>query len=554
MGNYLTCFKNNIDKIINRNDEIILNDSIILKESKTFKIYNMKKLNRTQLMKIKKLYEYINQYGKPFPSDDFDPKNWTNFYPEDDPFFSIKETEKIHNHLKIYNHKNLNKIQIYQGDLNKNGERHGIGKFTVPFYVLIGMWKKDKFSGWGRISRYNGQVLEGKFINGIINGKGILIDKNKNKYIGDFINMKKWGEGKWKTNNIEYEGEFHDNKIHGKGYIKFLKFGIEYIGTFKNEQIDGYGIFKWKNGDEYEGEVKNGKIHGLGKYKYKNGKIFNGIFFNGKIADKKTAFKMLIEKKDNKNIYTLNKNNSYNNIKGINFNINSEENNIKKDLRAFINKSLRKTNKTSFKTYEFDNRDNNPYYINNYKINNIYENNQYEPIQEGPGYIDNFHYDYDDESDILYDFNFNKDIFQNDYNNFDLDNFLNTKEYETNNNREYLENNNDLQTFDNNNYKFKFEGINDNKDYINTNTNNNTYNNEEKELIDFVNNYYSEKENNKNNDDSYQIEDLLLINSIEGTQINENIKEKENKKEPEKPIDPNLLLSTYRNFGFGDQN
>ena len=551
MGNYLTCFKTNLDKIINRNDEITLNDSIKLKESKTFKIYNMKNLNRTQLMKIKKLYEYLNQYGKPFLFDDFDPKNWNNFYPKDDPFFRINDTEIIHDHLKIYNPKNLNKIQIYQGDLNKNGERHGIGKFTTPFYILIGMWKNDKFNGWGRISRYNGQIMEGRFVNGIINGKGILIDKNSNKYIGDFINMKKWGEGKWKTNNIEYEGEFHDNKIHGKGYIKFLKIGIEYIGTFKNEQIDGYGIFKWKNGDEYEGEVKDGKMHGRGKYKYKNGKVFNGIFFNGKIADKKTAFNMLLDKKDSIKILSLNKNNSSNNIKGITFD--KEEKNFKRDLRVFINKSLRKTNKTIFKALEIDN--NNDYYINNYKINNAFENNEYGPIQECPGYIDNYIYDYNDESNELYDFNFDKDIFQNNYNNFDLDNYLNIKEYEINNNNgEYLGNNDEMKEFDKNNYKFNFKGINENMEYINTNTNNNTYNNEDKELIDFVNNYYSGKEKNKNNDDSYQIEDLLLINNIEGIQINENIGEKENKKEQEKPIDPNLLLSTYRNFGFGDQN
>ena len=549
MGNYLSCFKTNLEKIINIKDEITLNDSIILKESKTFKIYNMKNFNRTQLMKIKKLYEYLNQYRKPFPLDDFNSKNWIHFYPEDDPFFSIKEREIIHNHLKIYNYKNLNKIQIYQGDLNKVGERHGIGKFTTRFNVLIGMWKNDKFCGWGRITTNNGQVMEGRFVNGIINGKGILIDKNKNKYVGDFINVKKWGEGKWKTKNIEYEGEFHDNKIHGKGHIIFLKTGIEYIGTFKNEQIDGYGIFNWKNGDQYEGEVKNGKMHGMGKYKYKNGKIFNGIFFNGKIADKITAFKILIDKKDNKNknMFSLNKNNSSNNINHKIFD--NEEKDMKKEIREFINKSLRKTNKTRFNVFWIDNKYNNDYYINSYKIDNISQNNQYWPIQECPGYIDN-RYDY--EPDKLNDFSFNKDMFQYDNNNFDIDNYLNTKEYEiNNNNEEYIENFKGIQEFNYKDYKFNYEGINDKIDYFNSNTNNNTYNNEDKELIDFVNNYYSRKGNNNNNDDSYQIEDLLLINNIEGTQIDENIKE--NKKEKEKPIDPNLLLSTYRNFGFGEQ-
>ena len=69
--------------------------------------------------------------------------------------------------------------------------------------------------------------------------------------------------------------------MHGKGKIKFLRDGIEYEGSFKNNSIEGYGTFKWKNGDIYEGQVKGGKMHGYGIYKYSNGKEYKGFFNKG---------------------------------------------------------------------------------------------------------------------------------------------------------------------------------------------------------------------------------------------------------------------------------
>ena len=40
-------------------------------------------------------------------------------------------------------------ILYIEGDVNYEGQRHGIGKCTTPHYVLIVQWKNDKFSGWG---------------------------------------------------------------------------------------------------------------------------------------------------------------------------------------------------------------------------------------------------------------------------------------------------------------------------------------------------------------------------------------------------------------------
>ena len=194
-------------------------------------MYDLNNMKKSELMQMKQLFDLCNANGIPRPCDDFNPKGYTMFYSENDPYFISDNTENvIHNQLKIYNKEDKNNLQIYQGDLIADGIRHGQGKCTTPYYVLNDQWKNDKFSGWGRESRCNGDVFEGKYENGSLNGKGIFLNEKKCKYIN----------------------------------------------------IEGVGKFKWKNGDVYKGQVKFGKMHGNGIYKFKNGKEYKGIFNMGK--------------------------------------------------------------------------------------------------------------------------------------------------------------------------------------------------------------------------------------------------------------------------------
>ena len=262
--------------------ELISNENSKIEEQTIYSIYN---LTKEQINKLNEFFKICNKNGKPHSTDDFDQKGWMKFYPNNERFFFVPNDNNIeHNKLKIYNENNMNKMKIYQGDLNLLGERHGYGKFTTTYYNMIGLWKNDKFSGWGRESRCNGDIFEGRFENELINGKGIFMNSKNNKYIGDFKNMKRWGKGKLATNKIIYEGEFYNNMIHGIGRIKFLQNSIEYIGTFKNNRIEGKGHFTLKNGEKFDAEIKNGKI-----YKIENNIIenFNGSNFENLLVNKK---------------------------------------------------------------------------------------------------------------------------------------------------------------------------------------------------------------------------------------------------------------------------
>ena len=41
-----------------------------------------------------------------------------------------------------------------------------------------------------------------------------------------------------------------------------------YKGDWKNNKMDGNGIFEWPDGRTYEGEYENDKKHGIGLFKW----------------------------------------------------------------------------------------------------------------------------------------------------------------------------------------------------------------------------------------------------------------------------------------------
>ena len=250
---------------------------------------NSRKNIRSKLIKesqiyIKNILDIVLEEKQFFDEEQnqIEPYNLTNyqkFYKKNDPFF-------IYNYGKVFNNQiRIEKISqdysIYQGEMNIENQKHGFGKLITKKYTLIGTWRKNKFTGWGRETDNNENYLEAKFINGLANGKGILVHRQKSRYIGDFVNSLRCGKGELITKKIYYKGDFLNDSMHGFGKIIFLKEGHKYEGQFKNNRIEGWGILYWKNGDRYEGQVKNGKMHGKGKYYYKDGKIYEGIFVNG---------------------------------------------------------------------------------------------------------------------------------------------------------------------------------------------------------------------------------------------------------------------------------
>ena len=105
-----------------------------------------------------------------------------------------------------------------------------------------------------------------------------------------------WGQGKCISGDCEngygtfifddgtkYVGEFKDGKRHGQGtctYGKGKLEGSKYIGEWKDGKKDGEGTYTFPSGNTYVGEFKDNLFHGQGTFIHTDGKIEKGLWRN----------------------------------------------------------------------------------------------------------------------------------------------------------------------------------------------------------------------------------------------------------------------------------
>lgn len=108
----------------------------------------------------------------------------------------------------------------------------------------------------------------------------IEMTETNGTYIGPRSNGKKEGKGKfeWKDGSI-YEGEFHEDRIHGEGKLTIPGQG-SYEGMFSNGKKNGHGKYVFNNDDVYDGNWLDDTMSGTGTYKFANGDTYTGEFSN----------------------------------------------------------------------------------------------------------------------------------------------------------------------------------------------------------------------------------------------------------------------------------
>ena len=249
--------------------------TIKLKEKNNPNIINNNNISKSNFLKQKK-----NNETPIKKQEDFSRDSWTLFYPENDPFFtSMNNFRDIIPNQRI---ENPGRNEIYIGDINNLRQRHGYGRLICPEFEKEGTWKNNRFNGWGREIRDNGEIYEGKFINDSLTGKG-KYKKGNILYIGDFEDYAQHGKGELFTEEYHYTGDFNKNGFDGYGRIELYDIGV-YEGEFKDKEITGYGVFKYCNGDFYEGDMVGGKKEGFGIFKRADGRMFEGEFYNDKFV------------------------------------------------------------------------------------------------------------------------------------------------------------------------------------------------------------------------------------------------------------------------------
>ena len=88
---------------------------------------------------------------------------------------------------------------------------------------------------------------------------------------------------------ISYDGEYKDDKRHGRGKFTYPD-GRIYEGGWKDDNFDGYGteIFHTHT---YKGHWLNGKKNGKGFCRYSNGSYYRGQWRDNKECDLKKTKK-----------------------------------------------------------------------------------------------------------------------------------------------------------------------------------------------------------------------------------------------------------------------
>jgi len=97
-------------------------------------------------------------------------------------------------------------------------------------------------------------------------------------------------------NGDVYEGEWENGKMNGIGtftYADGKKFGEEFRD---GSPWNGQGTVKFSNGDVYEGEWKNGKMDGIGTFTYADGCKYTGKWLDGETYNSDYELKQILVK------------------------------------------------------------------------------------------------------------------------------------------------------------------------------------------------------------------------------------------------------------------
>ena len=84
-----------------------------------------------------------------------------------------------------------------------------------------------------------------------------------------------------KNGNI-YEGNFVDGKMNGKGIYTFND-KRTYEGEFVNNTFEGKGKYTWPNGNKFKGNFKKNNREGFGIFYFTDGKKYRGIWNKGRL-------------------------------------------------------------------------------------------------------------------------------------------------------------------------------------------------------------------------------------------------------------------------------
>ena len=108
------------------------------------------------------------------------------------------------------------------------------------------------------------QRVEINYTDGKSYEQGTLIDRDGNKYVGEFQAGRFQGQGTYSfANGNKYVGGFQASRLEGQGAYTYAN-GNKYVGEFKDGRRNGKGTLTYPDGRRQIHEWKDGRRNGLG--------------------------------------------------------------------------------------------------------------------------------------------------------------------------------------------------------------------------------------------------------------------------------------------------
>ena len=135
--------------------------------------------------------------------------------------------------------------------------------------------------------------FDGSFINGVLNGAGVVLYGSFGCYEGILKEGKRSGIGKMTYKNPKFQclnltesegvymGKWRNDERHGFGLMHW-KSGLVYEGQFiRDHRHRVQGTLALPSGERYDGEWQHGLMHGQARYQNGRGTTFTGEFVSG---------------------------------------------------------------------------------------------------------------------------------------------------------------------------------------------------------------------------------------------------------------------------------
>ena len=174
------------------------------------------------------------------------------------------------NKSKPINSKN-NPLEVSKKTVNKKNNKT---KSSLIVYLIVGIFLTAVIAFFIEQNRVQEKLKEEKL--------DMLVQERLDKIEDERLaKLEKERLSKLRVNRANNNGSTNSNNRFNANSINTKEYSNgSYTGQIKNDTENGYGTFRWDNGEVYEGYWVIGERSGKGKYTFETGDIYEGDFIN----------------------------------------------------------------------------------------------------------------------------------------------------------------------------------------------------------------------------------------------------------------------------------